>query len=206
MVKCKTTDCQIKPCQTTRVCNKRGICTFGNQITNLDNNLIPKGAYTFTVKRQRNKLLQYVQNNSKLLFQTYNFYQALKFAYNLCGNNKTGCCYKMLWKTQGNTRFVSFKEQVDLYRYLIYNNRSSNLYYYIKVTLGSLQNLNVAKSMIGNSKFFPYQILIKNRKVKNGCCQNGYNLLNYKDPSNGGKYTNEYIRWLKENKIFNPYS
>ena len=112
---------------------------------------------------------------------------------------------KMLWKTHSGTRLVTFKEQVNLWRYLIYNNRSSDLYYYIKVVLGSLRDMNVAKSMIGNSKYYPYQYLVKNRKVKDKCCQRGYNLLNYKDITNKGKYTQEYIRWLKENRIFNPY-
>lgn len=205
MSKCKSTECQISPCQYDWTCNNRGVCTFNNSTTKLDRNLIPKGAYTFTIKRQKNKLIKYVQNNSVLLFQTYNFYQALKFAYNMCGQNKTGCCYKMLWKTQSGTRVVTFKEQVNLWRYLIYNNKSSDLYYYIKVVLGSLRDMNVAKNMIGNSKYYPYQYLVKNRNVKVGCCQRGYNLLNYKDITNNGKHTQEYIRWLKENRIFNPY-
>lgn len=205
MSKCLSTECQVSPCQYDWTCNSRGVCTFNNTTSKLDKNLIPKGAYNFTIKRQKNKLIEYVQNNSVLLFQTYNFYQALKFAYNMCGQNKTGCCYKMLWKTQSGTRVVTFKEQVNLWRYLIYNNRSSNLYYYIKVVLGSLRDMNVAKNMIGKSKYYPYQYLVKNRKVKDGCCQRGYNLLNYKDITNKGQYTQEYIRWLKENRIFNPY-
>ena len=37
-------------------------------------------------------------------FKNNNFSQAGQdqFAYNLCGNKRTGCCYKMLWKTSGN--------------------------------------------------------------------------------------------------------
>ncbi len=124
MSNCKATECQTSPCQYDWTCNKKGMCTFNNSTAKLDKNLIPKGAYNFTIKRQKNKLIEYVQNNSVLLFQTYNFYQAPKFSYNMCGRNKTGCCYKMLWKTQSGTRLITFKEQVNLWRYLIYNNRS----------------------------------------------------------------------------------
>jgi len=205
MSTCRSTECISKPCQIDWTCNSRGVCTFNNTTSSLDRALIPQPVYNFTINRNKKALLAYVQNNSALYFKTYNFNQALKFAYNLCGRNKTGCCYKMLWRTHSGQRFINFKEQVNLWRYLIYHNRTSDLYYYIKTVLGSLRDLNVAKQMLGNNKFYPYQYLVKNRNVKSGCCQRGYNLLNYSDPTNGGKYINEYIRWLKSKKIFNPY-
>ena len=132
-------------------------------ITGLDKKLLPKALVNSSGNLISTKqILFYVQNpvNSKILFSTYNFYQALKFAYNLCGNKRTGCCYKMLWKTSGNKKFITFNEKVDLYRFLIRNNQTSQLYRFIKIALGLLQKANVAKNMIGKNKYYPYQNFI----------------------------------------------
>ena len=172
-------------CGTSYTCNKFGNnCKFGSNISNLDKDLLPKKLVNSNGNLKSLKdILYYVQNpaNKKILFQIYNFYQSLKFAYNLCGNNRSGCCYKMLWKTAGNKQYLNFNEKVDLYRFLIRNNTTSQLYRFIKITLGFLQKANVAKNMISKNKYYPYQNLVyynpyKPTKVWNPkskkCCYN----------------------------------
>ena len=141
----------------------------------------------------------------------------LKFDYNLVGRNKIGCCYKMLWRTQGGKRYVSFNDMANLYTFTIRNSRTSHMAFYLSTVLGSLQIMNLARHMISNNKQYPYQNIVKNRKTilgKNGkklinC--NCFNKLNYKDykKMNLNEYKkmnlNEYFRWFNETNVFTPY-
>jgi len=181
-------------------------CSYSPTIVALDKSLLPKDIHDAVLARKKNKVIRYVQNNSKFYFWTYNFSQMLKFNYNLCGQNKSGCCYKMLWKTYGGRRYVAFNEMIDLYTYMIRYGKTSHLAYYISVVLGSLQTMNVARQMISNSKYYPYQNLVKNRQaqMKNPKSCPCFDQLGY-----GKKYRNlnmnEYIYWFTQTNIFTPY-
>ena len=69
----------------------------------------------------------------------------------------------------------------------------------------SLQTMNLAKHMIANSKYYPYQNLVNTKSINKKCC-NKFNRLNLDGYNNIRKVTqNEYIYWLKKQKIFTPY-
>ena len=183
--------------------------TYDKSVTSLDKMLIPKDIYNAVINRQKNKIIEFVQNNPQYLFWTYNFNQRLKFSYNQAGMNKVGCCYRMLWKTKGGSKYqrVSFDQMVNLYTYLIRWNKHSHLGFYNHVVLKIFQNMNLARRMIGNSKSYPYQNLVKNRNKNRGSvlmnrCE-CFNKLGYK---NFRKLNvNEYFYWFKQNNIFTPY-
>jgi|LakMenEpi03Aug12_release.lakeMendotaPanAssembly.Ray.scaffolds.fasta_scaffold230274_2 hypothetical protein len=178
-------------------------CSYAPIISELDRLLIPKGVYEFVKNRKQYEIIKYVQNNPKLFFYTYNFMQMLKFSYNLCGQNKIGCCYKMLWNTYGGQRIVQFNNMIDLYTYMIRYNNISYMAYYTHVVLKVFQNMNLARQMIAQSKSYPYQNLVRNRLGVNrkNCC--AFNRLNYKNYRNINQ--NEYFLWFKQGKFFNPY-
>jgi len=204
-------DCIQSPYVSKYICSgiNNTSCKYDNKIVQLDSDLIPKDVYKFVIQRNKNQLIKYAQNNSALYFRTYNFSQMLKFDYNLAGRNKIGCCYKMLWRTQGGNRYVSFNDMANLYTFTIRNSRTSNMAFYLSTVLGSLQKMNLARHMIGNNKQYPYQNIVKNRKTilgPNGnklinC--NCFNKLNYKDYKK--MKLNEYFRWFNETNIFTPY-
>lgn len=192
------------PCSDPNwVCDKRGKCDYKNNSTHdLAKGLIPKIVYNLIGNKK--KVLNKIQkSNPEIYFQTYNFSQSLKFAYNLCGRNKTGCCYKMLWKTESNKKVLTFNEKVTLYRYLI-RRPNSELAWFISTVLKSLQSINLAKSMIARNRYFPYQNLVftdNGKKINRRCC-NALNRLGYKKyPQN----QNEYIYWVKDHRILTPY-
>jgi len=153
--------CTLGSCKSTYKCRgpKNSNCTFAPRIVNLDSGLIPRGAFNIVRNRRKNQLVAYAQNHPRLLNSTYNFMQAAKFSYNLCGRNKTGCCYKMRWLTQSGQKRVPFNDMVDLYRYMIRYSGSSNLAWYTTVVLRAFQNMNLARKMIGDSKYYPYKTL-----------------------------------------------
>lgn len=204
-------DCIQSPYVSKYICSgiNNTSCKYDNKIVQLDSDLIPKDVYKFVIQRNKNQLIKYAQNNSALYFRTYNFSQMLKFDYNLAGRNKIGCCYKMLWRTQGGKRYVSFNDMANLYTFTIRNSRTSNMAFYLSTVLGSLQKMNLARHMISNNKQYPYQNIVKNRKTilgKNGkklinC--NCFNKLNYKDYKK--MKLNEYFRWFNETNVFTPY-
>ena len=70
----------------------------------------------------------------------------------------------MLWKPYGGNRYrlVSFNQMVNLYTYMIRFNKISHLAYYNHIVLKIFQNMSLARQMIGNSKSYPYQNLVKN--------------------------------------------
>jgi hypothetical protein len=183
--------------------------TYQPSVTSLDTMLIPKSMYDAVINRQKNKIIAYVQTNPQYSFWTYNFNQMLKFSYNQSGQNKTGCCYKMLWKTKGGSKYqrVPFNPMVNLYTYLIRYNRHSHLAYYNHIVLKIFQNMNLARQMLGNNKSYPYQNLVKNtnknrgKVLKNKCnCFNKLGYTNYRKLN-----SNEYLYWFRENNIFTPY-
>ena len=155
------------PCATSYYCKKNGKCYWDKNVRDvaaIANGVIPQLVYNSVRNHNKKKLLKTIQSSKpQIYFWTYNFYQALKFAYNLCGRNKTGCCYRMLWKPHDSTyKILKFGDKVDLYRYLI-RTPSSDLNWFIKTVLKSLQSMNLAKHMISNSKYYPYQNLVKSQ-------------------------------------------
>jgi hypothetical protein len=206
-------DCIEKPFRSQYICSgtNETKCKYTSNITNLDTALLPKGVINMVQTRNKHALVKYVQNHPALYFKTYNFSQMLKFNYNLVGRNKVGCCYKMLWRTQGSgKRFVSFNDMANLYTFTIRISQNFSVRPFILSTvLGSLQKMNLARHMISNNKQYPYQNIVKNRKTilgKNGkklinC--NCFNKLNYKDYKK--MKLNEYFRWFNETKVFTPY-
>lgn len=196
--------CTLGSCKSTYKCRgpKNSNCTFAPRIVNLDSGLIPRGAFNIVRNRRKNQLVAYAQNHPRLLNSTYNFMQAAKFSYNLCGRNKTGCCYKMRWLTQSGQKRVPFNDMVDLYRYMIRYSGSSNLAWYTTVVLRAFQNMNLARKMIGDSKYYPYQNIVRNRSGVNrrDCC--AFNKLNYNNYRRLRQ--NEYFQWFKEGGFFDP--
>ena len=93
----------------------------------------------------------------------------------------------------------------------------NKLNFLLLISLGFLQKANVAKSMIANNKYYPYQNLIRYNpnatdKINGGlrCSRkycNAFNILNDKNySSNMNKNPqNEYIKWLKQTKVLTPY-
>ena len=151
--------------------------------------LIPKSLYKAVMNKQKKKIIAYVQSHPEYLFWTYNFNQMLKFSYNQAGHRKGGCCYKMLWKPYGGSRYkiVSFNQMVNLYTFIIRFNEVSKLAYYNNVVLKIFQNMNLARQMLGNNKSYPYQNLVQNtnknrgKVLKKKC--NCFNKLGYKNYS-----------------------
>ena len=184
-------------------------CKYTNTIQDLDTGVLPSGVINLVRTRNKNGLIKYAQNHPALYFKTYNFSQMLKFNYNLAGRNKTGCCYKLLWNADNGKRFVSFNNMANLYTYTIRYNRTSNTAFYISTVLGSLQKMNLARHMIGNNKYYPYQNIVKNMpnvKVSKGAKTLGCDCFNRLGYDNYNKLTvNEYYYWFRKNNIFTPY-
>lgn len=204
-------DCIETPFTSQYICSgtNETKCEYTSNITNLDTALLPKGVVNMVQRRNKHALVKYVQNHPALYFKTYNFSQMLKFNYNLVGRNKVGCCYKMLWITNSGKRFVSFNDMANLYTYTIRFNKTSNTAFYISTVLGSLQKLNLARQMIGNNKYYPYQNVVKN--MPNVCVAKGSRLINCNAfnklgfPNYNKLTVNEYYYWFRKNNIFTPY-
>lgn len=167
--------------------------------SSLDITLIPKYLYDAVINRKKNKIIKFVQNNPQYLYWTYNFNQAIKFAYNSYVKRTVCSCYKILWPVC-EKKIITFEEMVYLYRYLIKYKNVSNIAFYLSVVLSIFQKMSLARNMITNSKYYPYQNIVKNRNVnlKRICC-NGFNRLkykNFKELYNKGQ--NEYIYWFKK--------
>lgn len=128
------------------------------QASQLDSLLVPSVIYDITINKNTAAVKAYLCKNPLLIRQIVNFNQTLKMAYAYADQNKCMCPYKMLWKTEyaatNNvaTTVITYAQQVDLYKYMIYYVRTSNLTYISRIALGIAQDVKLAINYITNNK------------------------------------------------------
>ena len=163
----------------------------------LDKLLIPNPVYDLVIERKTKELKKYLEQHPKLMFNIAEFNQALKVSNQYAAQQKCNCSYQIPWlpyySAQKGIRFgqlyITFTQQVDLYRYMIRywypSPQISNMRYLSLIALGTLQELKQAKQYIGAGKD---PCVVGNKDVIVGkCFVNNYQFVQYLD--------NHYI-WL----------
>jgi hypothetical protein len=139
------------------------IIPLNNNISLIDKEVIPNVLYDWVLERKTIKIKKYLENHPRLMFQIAQFNQALKVSNQYAANNKCNCAYQIPWITKygkdnqkGNSIYLSFTQQVELYRYMIRywypSPQISNMRYLSLIALGTLQQLKLAKTLIGEGK------------------------------------------------------
>jgi|LauGreDrversion4_2_1035121.scaffolds.fasta_scaffold194018_1 hypothetical protein len=129
-------------------------------IQQIDKMVIPASVYDLVINRKKLLLKKYLEQHPKLMFNIAHFNQDLKVTNQYSCDQKCQCPYQVPWVTQfgkesgkGNNVYLSFIQQVDLYRYMIRywypSPKTSNMRFLSMVALGTLQELKVAKTYIG---------------------------------------------------------
>ena len=139
------------------------ILPLENKIQQIDKQVIPNAVYDLVIERKKLQLKKYLEQHPKLMFNISQFNQALKVSNNYECQNKCNCAYKIPWVTKygadngkGNNVYLSFTQQVELYRYMIRywypSPQISNMRFLSMVALGTLQELKLDKTLIGEGK------------------------------------------------------
>ncbi len=172
------------------------IIPLENKIEQIDREIIPNAVYDLVINRKALKLKKYLEQHPKLMFNIAQFNQALKVSNQYAAQNKCNCAYQIPWVTKygadngkGNSIYLSFTQQVEEYRYMIRYwypyPKISNMRYLSMIALGTLQELKLDKTMIGEGKN-PCVVGQKN-VIVGRVFQSNYQFLRYLD--------NNYI-WL----------
>jgi len=124
-------------------------------IMELDTKLIPKILYKHVINRNNGAVLKVLVNNPDLCNKLMVFYQQLKLSYCLYAQNKCNCVVKINWNAKNYSKsFITFVQSLGLQRYMIKEQRVSNLYY-LNVQLGLfLQTMKMFKSYKQNNRVF----------------------------------------------------
>ncbi len=139
------------------------ILPLNNNVSLIDKEVIPNVLYDWVLERKTMRIKKYLENHPRLMFQIAQFNQALKVSNQYAANNKCNCAYQVPWVTKygkdnqkGNSIYLSFTQQVELYRYMIRywypSPQISNMRYLSLIALGTLQQLKFAKTLIGEGK------------------------------------------------------
>lgn len=142
---------------------KNMILPIDNNIEEIDKQVIPAAVYDLVIERKALQLKKYLEQHPTLMFNIAKMNQALKVSNQFACDNKCNCAYQLPWVTQygktnglGKSVYLSFTQQVELYRYMIRfwypYPKISNMRYLSMIALGTLQQLKLAKSMIGAGK------------------------------------------------------
>ncbi len=159
-------------------------------IKEIDRQIIPNAVYDLVINKDKTALTKYLEQHPKLMFKIAQFNQTLKVANNYATYNKCACAYELPWVTKygaekgiGATLYISFIQQVDLYRYMIRywypSPQISNMRFLSMVALGTLQNLKLAKTLIGEGKNACVQG--KNRIILGKNFRSNYQFIRYLD-------------------------
>ena len=126
-----------------------------NLIKDLDTNLLPKILYRKVINRNDNGVLKILVNNPDLCNKLMIFYRQLKLSYSLYSQNKCNCLTKINWNaTNYSDNYLSFLKSLELQRYIILQQKVSNLFY-LSVQLGKfLQTIKLFKFYKSNNKYF----------------------------------------------------
>jgi hypothetical protein len=139
------------------------ILPLENKIQQIDKEIIPNAVYDLVMNRKKIQLKKYLEQHPKLMFSIAQFNQALKVSNNYASQNKCNCAYQIPWVTKygadnnlGNSVYLSFTQQVEEYRYMIRywypSPKISNMRFLSMIALGTLQELKLDKTMIGQGK------------------------------------------------------
>ena len=126
-----------------------------NVIKDLDTDLIPKILYNSVINRNDSGVLKILVNNPKLCNKLMVFYQQLKLSYSLYSQNRCNCQTKINWNAYNySSNYITFLQSIGLQRYIILQQRVSNLFY-LSVQLGKfLQTIKLFKSYKNNNRYF----------------------------------------------------
>jgi hypothetical protein len=110
-----------------------------NSMKELDTFIIPQVIYNETIEMNTKAIQNYFIQHPQLLVSFVGFNSTLKQADNLLSNKKCGCYYKIPWITNyasiNNIQEpiqLSFSQQVNEYRYMIYSWKPSPEISYMK--------------------------------------------------------------------------
>jgi hypothetical protein len=142
---------------------RKMILPLENKVQQIDRVIIPNAVYDLVIERKTLQLKKYLEQHPKLMFNIAQFNQTLKVSNQYASDNKCNCAYQLPWVTKygatnnlGKSIYLSFTQQVEMYRYMIRYwypyPKISNMRYLSMVALGTLQELKLAKTMIGEGK------------------------------------------------------
>ncbi len=139
------------------------ILPLENKIQQIDKEIIPNAVYDLVINRKPLLLKKYLEQHPKLMFAIAQFNQALKVSNQYAAQNKCNCAYQIPWVTKygadnnlSNKIYLSFTQQVEEYRYMIRywypSPKISHMRYLSMIALGTLQELKLDKTLIGEGK------------------------------------------------------